>query len=425
MKTMKRRDFLLRAAAGGIALSAPLLSASRTHAAPYEGPCFAIFNAQGGLDQTYLTDPRGTELNRRYEPGEIENAGAIRYAPTAGRMTESSEPQMSNADFMGRYGDQLIVVNGMDCSINNHAPCSRYIATGKLNSLEYPTFGALVAAASAPEVALPFLSFGNYGGTGNLIAATRLPYTSSLRSLGEVGTSYLSPHEESQRLIVEALGEVEAAGHSLPARQRARSFLHAAQINSETLSIAADALEAPTVSGRDTFEIALAAFRTGMGVSANFNRATFDSHANNDNDQLKLIPELLADVDYFVQRAIEVGIADRLVVIIQSEMGRTPWYNGNDGKDHWSINSMMLMRPGRTENRVIGATRVDDATENDLFPETVDPATLALSDSGIRIRPEHIHDALRRYAGIETHEHSEAFSLEVPEDERLQGLFSS
>ncbi len=71
-------------------------------------------------------------------------------------------------------------------------------------------------------------------------------------------------------------------------------------------------------------EIALASFKAGVCVSANLTIGQFDSHANNDPDQMKLIPEFLAGIAYLVRRAGELKIREQLVVVVQSEMGRTP-----------------------------------------------------------------------------------------------------
>ncbi|MFM7832893.1 MAG: DUF1501 domain-containing protein, partial [Planctomycetaceae bacterium] len=101
-------------------------------------------------------------------------------------------------------------------------------------------------------------------------------------------------------------------------------------------------------------EIALASFKAGVCVSANLSIGQFDSHANNDKDQMKLIPELLEGIAYILHRAEELQIRDRLVVIAQSEMGRTPNYNNGNGKDHWSIGSGMFLGPGIRGDRVIG-----------------------------------------------------------------------
>ena len=39
------------------------------------------------------------------------------------------------------------------------------------------------------------------------------------------------------------------------------------------------------------------------------------------------------------------------------------------------------------------------------------------------MRPEHIHEALRQFAGIADHPHSKKFPFAIPEKERLQGLW--
>ena len=100
-------------------------------------------------------------------------------------------------------------------------------------------------------------------------------------------------------------------------------------------------------------------------------------------------------------------------------MGRTPNYNNGNGKDHWSIGSAMFMGQGITGNRVVGAT------DEKQFAVPLAPETLACDrDKGIRVRPEHIHTALRELAGIADHPMSKKFPLGVVENERLKGLWS-
>ena len=99
-------------------------------------------------------------------------------------------------------------------------------------------------------------------------------------------------------------------------------------------------------------------------------------------------------------------------------MGRTPNYNKGNGKDHWSIGSLMFLGAGIRGNRVVGAT------DEKQFLVPVDPKTLATDPGkGIRIRPEHLHLALRELAGIETHRFAGQFPLQVPDAERLRGLW--
>ena len=133
---------------------------------------------------------------------------------------------------------------------------------------------------------------------------------------------------------------------------------------------------------------------------------------------MRLIPEFLSGIDTLLRRAEDLQIREKLVVVIQSEMGRKPFYNKGNGKDHWSIGSIMFLGAGIKGNRVIGAT------DEGQFLVPVDARTLALDkETGIRIRPEHIHTALRELAGIEDHPASTQFPLDVPEDARLSQLW--
>ncbi|HIF10632.1 MAG TPA: DUF1501 domain-containing protein, partial [Sneathiellales bacterium] len=106
-----------------------------------------------------------------------------------------------------------------------------------------------------------------------------------------------------------------------------------------------------------------------------------------------------------------------LVIIIQSEMARTPSYNNNNGKDHWSIGSIMFMGSGIKGNRVVGAT------DEKHFLVPINPKSLSTDrEKGIRVRPEHIHASLREFAGIHNHTFAKQFPLKVPGEEQLRGL---
>src|SRR5205085_2495327 len=185
-----------------------------------------------------------------------------------------------------------------------------------------------------------------------------------------------------------------------PRAERGENMLYAAQVNSKALQRVTQYIPATVPKGRlgQQAEIALASFKAGVCVSANLTIGQFDSHANNDPDQMKLIPEFLAGISYMIRRAGELKIREQLVIIVQSEMGRTPNYNSGNGKDHWSIGSAMFLGRGIKGNRVIGAT------DEKQFAVPLDPAGLKTDkDKGIRVRPEHIHEALREYAGIAEH----------------------
>ncbi|HEU0067905.1 MAG TPA: DUF1501 domain-containing protein [Nitrospiraceae bacterium] len=424
-----RRDFLKLCGLAGLGLAMPFRSPhmlrAETDEKGYEGPFYVVLNASGGWDTTYLMDPKGIDgINRLYEQGEILTHGNHKFAPT----DKHKQGGMSNEEFYAEFGDELLVLNGLDYSVNNHSPGARYMATGKLDNLAYPTFAALVAACQGPECPLAFLTFGNYSSTGNLVAMSRVPYLPSLKRLAladYVEGNERAPYHDGFVLdrIERALQEehqASAAAPRLPRVERAENMLYAAQVNSKALQRVTPHIPSDIPKERlaQQAEIALAAFKAGVCVSANLTIGQFDSHANNDADQMKLIPEFLAGVAYIARRAEELQLRDQLVIIIQSEMGRTPTYNNGQGKDHWSIGSIMFLGRGIQGNRVIGAT------DEKQFQVPVDPQSLACDqDKGLRVRPEHIHTALREFAGIAEHPYSQKFPLGVKENERLLGLW--
>ncbi|MFO1066230.1 MAG: DUF1501 domain-containing protein [Pirellulales bacterium] len=425
-----RRDFLKMCVCAGLGLAAPLPHPDCIAAEPdsdaYEGPYYLLLNASGGWDTTYLMDPKGIDgINRLYQAGDILTQGPHRFAPTAAHK----EGGLSNEEFYAEFGNELLVFNGLDYSVNNHSPGARYMATGKLDSMAYPTFAALVAACRGPNCPISFLTFGNYSATGNLIAMSRVPYLPSLQKIaaadaveGNVKSPYHDPF--AQNLIEQALAENNQAAamrERLPRAARAENMLYAAQGNSKSLQRVLQYIPRSIPKERlaQQAEIALASFKAGVCVSANLTIGQFDSHANNDKDQMKLIPEFLAGIAGIMHRAEELQIREKLVLVIQSEMGRTPTYNNGNGKDHWSIGSIMFLGQGIRGNRVLGAT------DDKQFLVPFDPSALqSNAATGIRVRPEHIHQALREHAGIVDHPFAQKFPLNVADAERLQKFFA-
>ena len=428
-----RRDFLKLCGLAGLGVAAPVGWSGIARAAtkepdPYDGPFYAVFNASGGWDTTYLMDPKGTDgMNRLYREGDILTEGKHKFAPNAAHIAKG----LSNEDFFRRYASELLTFNGLDYSVNNHSPCSRYMATGKLDSLAYPTFAALAAACKGPECPLAFLTFGNYSATGNIVPMARVPYLPTLAKIANAdcveGNANAPYHDDfvADRIDAALRGQMEerVTQARLPRIERSQSMLYAAQLNSKALQRVTPYIPEKSPEGRleRQAEIALASFKAGVCVSANLSIGQFDSHANNDRDQMALIPEFLGGIDYTLRRAEEMGIRDKLVVVIQSEMGRTPHYNKGNGKDHWSIGSIMFLGAGIKGNRVLGAT------DGGQFLLPIDPRTMATTDDaakGLRVRPEHIHQSLREFAGIAAHPFMEKFPFTIPEEERLQGFFA-
>ena len=120
-----------------------------------------------------------------------------------------------------------------------------------------------------------------------------------------------------------------AEAHACRDRSEHENMLYAAQVNSKALQRVT-----PFIPKNDPEGAALPASRDRTRVVqgrrvrvGQLAIGQFDSHANNDPDQMKLIPEFLAGIAYMIAPSGELKIREQLVVVVQSEMGRTPNYN--------------------------------------------------------------------------------------------------
>jgi uncharacterized protein (DUF1501 family) len=419
--TMDRRKFLKIAGMTGLAVSAPLgVRHVLAQPEPYKGPYFVLVNASGGWDPVYLCDPKAKgPLNRIYDGPAT--AGNIKYAPipiddaALGLDPGGSAYLLSNQQFFEKYASQLTVLNGIDMSTNNHDGGSRATWSGRLSE-GFPSFGAIVAATRAPDSSLAYISSGGYDATEGLIPLTRMSSIDALRRVAYPNeTDPTSPDTElfhslsTAARIRKAQDErlkAQLAQQRLPRVKTAMSELTLARASDDVLKdlvLPADLVDLPGYQLSDLrdmmqqSQLAVAAFKAGMAVAVNLNLGGFDTHANHDVDQVRQLAKLLAGVDFLMGEAEAAGIADNLVIMMGSDFARGPGYNADNqygGKDHWSITSAMLMGRGIAKNRVIGATT------DDQLALAIDPASLALKEGGKVLKPETIHLALRKLAGV-------------------------
>lgn len=419
--TMDRRKFLKIAGLTGLAVSAPFgVRHVLAQPDPYKGPYFVLVNAGGGWDPVYLCDPKAKgPLNRIYDGPA--SAGNIKYAPipiddaSLGLDPGASAYLLSNQQFFEKYASQLTVLNGIDMSTNNHDGGSRATWSGRLSE-GFPSFGAIVAATRAPDSSLAYISSGGYDATEGLIPLTRMSSIDALRRVAYPNQTSPTEPDTDQFHSTSTMARIrkaqderlkaQLAQQRLPRVKTAMSELTLARASDDVLKdlvLPADLVDLPGYQLSDLrdmmqqSQLAVAAFKAGMAVAVNLNLGGFDTHANHDVDQVRQLAKLLAGVDFLMSEAETAGIADNLVIMIGSDFARGPGYNADNqygGKDHWSITSAMLMGRGIGKNRVIGATT------DDQLALAVDPSSLALKDSGKVLKPETIHLALRKLAGV-------------------------
>ena len=424
---MRRRTILKGIVAAGAVGGFRL---PRANAAHHDGKLFVFVQADGGWDPTSFCDPKinvagEPVINQWANREDVRQVGNIPYAPFA-----------NNAAFFEKYHRRMLVINGVDAQTNSHTVGVVHNWSGR-NSEGYPTATALLAAHYAPRLSIPYLSFGGYSETAGIARFTRLNNPELLRNIATPEVANWSPEvrffDDADWAAIQAArtdtaDRLALAPDLMPADDRHRRIYQSAFDGSAGLEEFAaaippqDQLEQPqrySGANRDYYsdvrrqaQLAVLAFKTGVAVSADLWLGGFDTHAYHDQDQGWLLGNLTDAVDFLWDYAELHGVADRLVVVMGSDFGRTNQYNAKQGKDHWPIGSYVVMEKNQTwTDRVVGET---DALH---FAQRINPSTLERDDvDGTIIYPKHVHRALRRYLGIEYSQAALKFPFHHTED---------
>ena len=398
MKT--RRAFLKMASYAPFIASYSTLSSA---ASPFTGKFVVTVQAVGAWDVTLFCDPKENQsgepvITNWSKNNETQTSGNIRYAPFA-----------NNETFFKKHASKMLVINGVDSQTNAHTIGETVNWSGR-TAAGYPTLTALYSAAKAPTLPMSYVSFGGFSRAENIIRATQLGW--SVNQIGEL----LRPNYSNSRPVIQ--DELWTMIKKLHINSTSDSLASQSILggNRRTIEAYVDSMRSmdpliefgEVLPGRDEIEprgekgflkqqaqFAVQAFRSGVSVAADLSIGSFDSHRDNDPEQLAYLSELTDGIDYLWDAAEEAGIADRLLVIVGSDFSRTPYYNSGDGKDHWPYGSYIIMEKGaKYTNRVIAGTdEVQDVVK-------IDPRTLRPSGFGTKMETSHVHEALRDYLGL-------------------------
>lgn len=409
---VNRRSFAL----GGLAaLAAAGLPASAPAAATSHRKLLIVFNP-GGWDPTRVFVPAfGGDI--AMEPAaERATAGGIVYVDHAARPAVRSFMDANHAD--------TLVLNGVMVRSIAHEICTMIAMTGTTSGLtaDWP---AIIADDQRDGFTLPHLVLDGPSFPGDLgVAVTRTGVNGQLEALlsGQVhqwsDSPVLGPSRVSEGIVDRYLAR-RAQARALSPRSalegRLTSDLAAA---TERLSALKDLrytmdFAAPTglaEQGR------VAAEALSLGISrcvtvahggAGANGTGWDSHADNDNVQSPLWESLfdgLVALMSTLRSTPGTGggtLADETLVVVLSEMGRTPLLNDLNGKDHWPYTSAMLVGPGITGDRVVG--ELDDS----FYGRPVDPDSGDVTSSAQTLSAEALGATLLLWAGVDPAEHVE------------------
>ena len=400
--TMNRRSFL--GSLGALAALGPRMARADTGVARN----LVVVHAGGGWDPTYVFDPK--------PDSDAVDTGRGDYASFGDGAIWADADRPSVTDFFRRYGAISAVINGLNVPSVAHGSCTTRVLTGSRDATR-PDIGAMIGHATGADLPMPYLDISGAARTGALGADVGVMGMNNQLGGLLFRSHALKPADRStwarqwegseERALVRAWVEAREGGFGERAAlgenaRRADSF-HVGHDRGHQLLGHEDFFDA-VPRGRDFADqaaVAVAALADGISRAALLSGdGSFDTHQDN-VDQIAQYEATFAGVNALMA-ALEAApghvdgtMLDETLLLIVSEMGRTPLLNDDAGKDHWPFTSCIVAGAGIAGGRIVGGT--DDR----LAALPVDLATGLPDALGTAIRSENVHAALLQLFGVD------------------------
>ncbi len=399
MSQLRRRDVLKASVALAAAASVP--SVTRRAAALGTPKKVVVVLASGGWDTTYALDPKPGSSEIDAPDGELETIGGIPI------LTHAERPSVRT--FFERWGSGAVLLNGSFV----HSDCMKRIMTGTPSDLK-PDVGAIVASELGSDLPVPYLVLGNSALSGPLAALTARAGTTNqlagLLSSDPAASAYPSgftPKTEERALAVAwAKKSAERIGQT-----RGQHGQNARELEAFLRSLDRQGLLRQFADQQGGFgerdytpnldvqvQVALNALSGGLCHSTMLELAGWDTHQGN-AQQSEKFEDFFAGLVQLVEGLEQKQLLDGTLVVVLSEMGRTPKLNSSAGKDHWPVTSAIVLGGGVKGGRVIGGT------DELLGALSVNLSTGAVDPSGKQIQTGNLVAGLLSLAGVNPEPH--------------------
>jgi len=382
-----RRGFL--GLAGGLGACSLLPTLAWASGAPKR---VLVVRAYGGWDVTFCMDPRLSTPGGPDGPDVTGSDEQVVNYDGLPIMASTYRPSVHN--FFQEHASETIVVNGISVGSIVHGECRRRIATGsRLDSAA--DMACLAAVSHGSSETLPYLDLtgggrvgphaamaGSLGRNNQILAlldrtlevpapdGTLFPRYTPSTSQRDALEAYLDQRRSqyTDRLGARASSSRVATLEAAIERQRA---LMESTVLQDNLSFG----QAGTLV--EQCELAASLMASGFCHSASVNSgANWDTHTDLDQQHL-LYEDLFDGLGVLVDTLKGEQIWDETIVVVISEMTRTPLINSDGGKDHWPNTSALLMGGGLDGGRVLGGSSQDtlDALPVNLESGLLDPSS--------------------------------------------------
>jgi len=399
-----RRELLCGSAAALACASVPPILRAAAQPLPASANKLIVVLASGGWDTTYAFDPKPSGVGADAPEGEVTAFGELSI------LTHASRPAV--ADFFTRYAERCALLRGVQVRSFVHPDCLKRILTGGPSETT-PDMAAIAAFERSRELPVPYLALGGQARSGPYAAITgRTGTTNQLAALIDPQGAYpsatgraeksLTPSDDERALVRNYLdasaarlravrgqrgynrARVEDYLASLDRAQRLRAFA------SETGVGARDY----TLDLSVQIPLAVRALSADLSATVMMQMGDWDTHQDNAR-QGGLHDRLFSALSSLMGELQTANLLDQTLVVVISEMGRTPLLNSDQGKDHWPVTSALLFGAGVRGGQVIGGT------SDSLDALSVDLATGALDPSGKQLQAGNLVAGVLETLGVD------------------------
>lgn len=363
--------------------------------------------ASGGWDTTYALDPK-PGLDVDIPPGELRTFADLALWVHAERPETTA--------FFERYAELCAVVHGVSVQSVVHTDAARRILTGTASN-SAPDLGAIVAHAHGGAHPVPYLVLGRTSFAGPHAAITaRTGTANQLGTLldpwaefpveGEPVTDRFIPDSTERGIIADYLDARiervrEARGLSAHNRTKLDEFVASLERGDALTQIGSLGELDYTRDFSVQIDLALEALQRELCTVVQLEIDDWDTHTNNARQAL-LHESLFSGLGRLLEGLMATpgstagsSLFDESLVVVLSELGRTPRLNDTGGKDHWPFTSAMLLGPDLVGGRSYGGT--DDG----MLGRPIDFASGQPASGGQALQYGNLVAGVLRSAGVD------------------------
>lgn len=414
MPTPSRRGVLKAiAATAGIGLLGTAAAMEHQARAATGDRKFLFYFAGGGWDATPHDPKYGAD---GVAPVDGTDMDPMTMLGTAGNLSWAAGDDRPNVDrFFRRWGARVAMLRGVNIHSAGHEAGMKWAMTGTSASA-VPDWPTILASNGSVDYPMPHLVFSGPAYPGNLGAAVvrggggvllRLIDGSINGQADDPAPAFATPQDQMMDAMVFDRAAKFAAKQKGPGAQRADDLLNNVERAMELEGRRFEAgLDNPGRTMLDQSMMALEVMRLGLSRCAMIGvPGGWDTHGGNRNVGPQL-DSFYLDLDQIMNHlATTPGtnapwLMDEVTIMVMSELGRTPKFNGAMGRDHWPWASWVAMGSGIRGNQVIGST--DDG----LIANNTNLETGQMDDTnGVGLGSEHIGVALLKLGAVDPEKH--------------------